>query len=346
MKTISLFNHKGGVSKTTTTFNLGWMLAEKGYKVILVDADPQCNLTGLVLGYKKYTELEDFYKENGNNNIRDGLAPAFESQPQLIQPVNCVDVEVGSGTGKLYLLPGNIRLSEYEVTLGIAQELSGSIQTLKNLPGAISYLLDKTAEQYAADFVLIDMSPSLGSINQNLLMTSDYFIVPAAPDYYSTMAIDSLASVLTKWGMWSKKAQEMAVLQEATYPYPQVIPKFLGVIIQNYRPRGGFPSKGFQHWIGELEKIVSSKFIPELRKISMLLHEKLYSDVLTRYTLETIPDFNTLIAKSQEFSTPVNALTDAQIQQTGTVLQVSKNSRDNFRKLFESMAEKVVKLIQ
>ena len=48
---IVLFNHKGGVSKTTTTFNLGWMLASKGKKVILVDTDPQCNLTGMVLGF-------------------------------------------------------------------------------------------------------------------------------------------------------------------------------------------------------------------------------------------------------------------------------------------------------
>ena len=46
VKKIALFNHKGGVSKTITTFNLGWMLATKGYQVILVDTDPQCNLTG------------------------------------------------------------------------------------------------------------------------------------------------------------------------------------------------------------------------------------------------------------------------------------------------------------
>lgn len=50
MKIIALFNHKGGVSKTTTTFNLGWMLAEQGHKTLIVDADPQCNLTALVLG--------------------------------------------------------------------------------------------------------------------------------------------------------------------------------------------------------------------------------------------------------------------------------------------------------
>lgn len=48
--TIAMFNNKGGVSKTTTTFNLGWMLAERGHTVVMIDADPQCNLTGMVLG--------------------------------------------------------------------------------------------------------------------------------------------------------------------------------------------------------------------------------------------------------------------------------------------------------
>jgi signal recognition particle GTPase len=79
-KRIALFNHKGGVSKTTTTFHLGWMLADKGYRVVLVDADPQCNLSGLILGYKGQTDFEAFYKTEPERNLRAGLAPAFESR--------------------------------------------------------------------------------------------------------------------------------------------------------------------------------------------------------------------------------------------------------------------------
>jgi chromosome partitioning protein len=59
-KSICLFNHKGSVSKTTTSFNLGWSLAKFGKKVLMVDLDSQCNLTGLALGYNKV--FSDFLK--------------------------------------------------------------------------------------------------------------------------------------------------------------------------------------------------------------------------------------------------------------------------------------------
>lgn len=61
---ISLFNNKGGVSKTITTFHLGWKLAEKGYKTLIVDTDPQCNLTGLCLNSDKNNKLDNFYNLN------------------------------------------------------------------------------------------------------------------------------------------------------------------------------------------------------------------------------------------------------------------------------------------
>ena len=66
---ISLFNHKGGVSKTTTAFNLGWMLARKDQRVIIVDCDPQCNLTGMVLGFEHLQSVDSI---EGWKEQRDG----------------------------------------------------------------------------------------------------------------------------------------------------------------------------------------------------------------------------------------------------------------------------------
>jgi len=343
IKRIALFNHKGGVSKTTTTFNLGWMLASKGKRVILVDTDPQCNLTGLVLGYKGPTELERFYETEEGRNFRFGLAPAFESRPSPVEPIDCISVE---GQDGLYLLPGHIRLSEYEVTLGIAQVLSESIHALQNLPGSISYLLEKTAEKFDTDYVLVDMNPSLSSFNQNLLMTSHYFLLPTNPDYFSVMAIDSLSSVLPNWRAWAEKASALPILKNAAYPFPDITPKFLGTIVQNYRPRSGAPSSGFQQWIDAIDNTVANRLAPELRKLGMMLPDQAYKEqgLGNGFCLATIPDFNTLITRSQATQTPVFALTPEQIGQTGVVLERTMKSRDNFQAIFSKLADDVIGL--
>jgi cellulose biosynthesis protein BcsQ len=337
---IALFNHKGGVSKTTTTFNLGWMLASQGSKVVIVDADPQCNLTGSVLGFKGATELEDLYVKHPENNIKAALAPAFESQPRAVEGVDCVEV---AGCPGLLLLPGHVGLAEYEVTLGIAQELSGSIQTLRNLPGSISWMLDRTAEKHDADFVLIDMSPGLGSINQNLFTTSDFFIVPTNPDFFSVMAIDSLSTVIPRWQDWAHRAIENPVLAEAAYPFPKPNSKFLGTIVQKFRPRGGKPSAAFQRWIDEIQERIEATLVPALESAGMTLPKDKYSGcgVNVDATLAVVSDFNSLIAASHEHQTPVFALTAEQIDHVGVVLEGSEASRDAFGVAFEEMAKRV-----
>ncbi len=340
---IALFNHKGGVSKTTTAFHLGWMLAVKGNKVILVDADPQCNLTGLVLDFKgEEDEFERVYESGEAHDIKSGLAPAFESRAVPLESVECFQVERQEG---LFLLPGHIGFSEYEVTLGIAQELSGSIQTLQNLPGAISALIDRTSEKYEADYVLIDMNPSLSSVNQNLLMTSDFFVVPTSPDYFSVMAINSLTRVIPQWKNWSARASSMPVLRDAVYPFPEITPKFLGTVMQNYRPRKGVPASAFQMWIDKINDVVSENLAPELQKLGMMLSENCYiQQRVDNYCLASVPDFNSLIAKSQEVRTPVFALTNDQIGQTGSVFATTVKSRERFKEIFSELADKVIGL--
>jgi len=345
-KKIALFNHKGGVSKTTTAFKLGWKLAEMGHRTVIADTDPQCNLTGMVLGFRGPEEVETFYTQDSENNLYAGLAPAFESRPSPIQPIPGVPV---SGRDDLVLLAGNIRLSEYETTLGIAQELSGSLQALQNLPGSIAHVLDISAEAIDAEYVVIDMSPGLGPINQNLIATSEYFLVPAAPDFFSVMAIDSLARVLPRWRAWSRQAATLDVLRNAAYAFPSVETRFLGTVVQNFRPRGGAPATSFQKWIDEMATAVAERLVPALRGADMLLREEQYqaaSVSMRSLNLVQIPDFNSLIALSQEHQKPVYALTQADTGQSGIVLQATLRNRDQFGALFDELAAKVVTLTQ
>jgi cellulose biosynthesis protein BcsQ len=342
-KIICLFNHKGGVSKTTTAFNLGWMMALEGKRVILADFDPQCNLTGMVMGFKKVDDLSAIYSGTPPNNVKDGLAPAFESQPRQIAPVECVAVQ---GVSNLFLLPGHIELAEYETTLGIAQELSGSLLALRNLPGSIRFLLDTTAAKYNADYILVDMSPSLGPVNQNLLTTSDFFIVPLHPDYFSAMALSSLAQVLPRWKAWADTAHSIEALSKADYPFPKPHPIFIGAVIQKYRPRMGKASKAFQNWIDQLIGGLRNTLVPVLNKCGMI-EAGLFESRLGLEPWDPIlevADFNSIIALSQEHQVPVFALTAEQVDQQGSVWDQTDKSMKVFFEAFKLCAERVFTL--
>jgi hypothetical protein len=195
---------------------------------------------------------------------------------------------------------------------------------------------------------LIDMNPSLGAMNQNLLMTSDYFILPSAPDYFSYMAIDSLTNVFPRWANWVDKAQSIEVLASATYPFPKGKPRFLGTIIQKYRPRGGVPTVGFQHWIDRMNSLVADSFLPLLEGLGMSLDSNKYAQLRPDYKdslcLAQIADFNTLIATSQKHQVPVFAIEDEMFGHVGTVLEIDQGKREEFRTVFKTLAEEVVSL--
>lgn len=339
-KVINLFNHKGGVSKTTTVFNLGWMLAERGHRVVMADFDPQCNLTGMVLGYQGIDDLQGAFRADPPNNIKDALAPAFESKPQRIVGAECYQV---NGNDRLFLLPGHIGLAEYDTTLGIAQELSGSLLALRNLPGSLRFALDQTADKYAADYVLVDMSPSLSPINQNLLMTGDHFIVPLHPDYFSSMALSSLSRTLPRWRQWAATAHSIPTLRDADYPFPAPSCTFIGAIVQKYRPRGGNATAAFQSWIDQLIRGLQEDLVPALTAAGMLD----VADFTNRAghppstPLVEMSDFNSLIAFSQEHQVPVYRLTADLVQREGAIWDRMEASMDVFRHAFENCAIKI-----
>lgn len=337
---VAFFNHKGGVSKTTTAFNLAWKLAERGRNVLLVDADPQCNLTGLVLGYSGETELENFYKSNAGQTLADGLRPAFESRPEPLQPLRPFSVPTRPG---LSIVPGHIDIAEYETTLGIAQELSGSIYALRNVPGSIIHLLKITADSVGADYIFVDLSPGLGPLNQNLVSVADWFVVPVKPDYFSLMALDSLGRVLPRWRRWAEQAAQLDALRDATYTFPIPQGKLLGTVMQNFTIKRGKPSKAFQEWIDRINNRMDGSVVPTLRKAGMALPEQIYQEAGLEegHALAVIANFQSLVAKSQKARTPVFALSDSQLAAGGTMLANYQKMRARFEDGFVQLADRV-----
>ena len=260
-KIISFFNHKGGVSKTTTAYHVAWMLSDKGYKVLMLDTDSQCNLTGLAIGEDSF---ERFYEVNPNNNIKSALDPAFLGQPTPIQAIDGVRVKEN-----LWLVPGHIDITEFDISLGMAHNFSTSMAILMNLPGAIYAFIQKMVDKYEIDYVLIDMNPSLSETNKNLLTISDYFIVPTAPDFFSQMALSTLASMVPKWKKWSLNAR--VFFRDSIYPFPEKDPKFLGIVMQNFTIRKGNPTQAFQGKIDSVVTKVQNTVIPAFELQDLVL---------------------------------------------------------------------------
>lgn len=350
MKQIAIFNHKGGVAKTTMTFHLAWMLATLGKRVMVVDCDPQCNLTGVFLGD---IDTEDYPFESESpqkpRNIRDAVRPAFESRPYMIEATQLLESQAQPG---LFLLPGHVALAEYESQLAVAHELSNTLSALQNIPGALHHAIRKAGDQYGIDYALIDMSPSLGAINQNLFMTSDAFILPMAPDLFSAMALRSLSRTLPKWAEWGRKAASNAILKAADYPFRPITPIYLGSTVNNFRKRArgdeeAKPTQAFQKWFARLAETKKTDLLVALESSRMLLPEAVYAEAHapTSDFLMEIGSLDGLIATAQELAKPVFAIDlGADTTFRGNVADTYQTKIDDVRQGFKSGAEKIITL--
>lgn len=346
MLKIAIFNHKGGVSKTTTCFNLGWALSNLGKKVLLVDADSQCNLTMYSLGEEKF---DSYYKDSPNSNIYSLLIPAFKSVPKLIEAADCIELK-----NSLFLLPGHLDFTENEVQLGISMQLSSAFGSMQNLPGAINYLVNQTAEKYAIDIVIYDLNPSLSAINQDIFETSDYFIIPTSPDLFSSMSIDSLNRVLVNWENWARNARSL--FAGSSYPLPEKTPKFLGYTINDFNLSSGRPQQSFQEFMKIISEKISNKLISTLSKYDMVLEESTYEkaylsmqasadnhhiEYYDHYCLAQFSNFNKLIALSNASSTPI-----FELELRNPAAEGQQRTLNWFKFLYKATANRVLELIE
>lgn len=339
-KVISIFNHKGGVSKTTTTYNLGWKLGNQGYKVLLVDGDPQCNLTGLLLK----DEFESYYTgDKKHNNLKDGVRPAFEGAPHPIKAIDCFSPSENSN---LFLIPGHMDLSEYDPSLSLSLNSNNAITTLQNLPGSFYELIRLCAEKYSIDFVIIDMNPGLSAINQTFFISSDAFIIPTNPDPFSIMALNTMQKILPRWKQWA--INSIPFFETATYPLPQKDCKFIGEIIQRFNLRNNKPAAAYNDTINEIHEFIEGAFINTLNRFNMVCDIEAAKSVgyIDSHCLAQIPEFGALIQRSHEYGLPIFSLSDDQMGTRGKVQDRMLEKQEDLNELFENMANAMVEIIK
>lgn len=164
-KVISILNFKGGVAKTTTTYNLGVALWLLGKRVLLIDTDAQCNLSGLI-GFDQTEGDATVYEWLLNDNQK---MPVYEQYPGL------------------YYVPASKDLRDIESYLMNKRSRENVLN--KKLSACLAPLSDGSLP---FDYVLIDCSPKEGIVNDNAMSASDYVIIPAECSGFSLQGMQNL----------------------------------------------------------------------------------------------------------------------------------------------------------
>jgi len=187
---ITIANQKGGVGKTTTTMNLGAALARSGRRVLLVDSDPQANLTSY-LGVTPGA---------GDWETTRTLDEVYLAKRAIDSSAKC-DFTAKTNHAGIQLVAAEKTLSGVELYL-----LSRSDKEL-----ILSRFLQSLAEQY--DDILIDTPPSVGLLTLNALCASDAVLIPVQPEFFSLEGIVKIRETIeTVRGRWNSKLGILGVL--------------------------------------------------------------------------------------------------------------------------------------
>lgn len=264
MTVVSVINYKGGVGKTTVTANLGAELAFRGHKVLMIDLDPQASLTF------SFVKPED-WKNNlaDTKTIKNWFKPSKKnSVKNFSQLINNVKPEL---RGKLDLIASHLDL--INVDLELATQLGGANlqqskeRFLKVHTNLINGINEFDQEEY--DYVLIDCPPNFNIVTKNAIVASDKILIPAKPDYLSTMGIDYLQRSLDSL---VKEYNEYCDVQNDE-DIEKINPEIVGVVFTMVQFYGQQPIAATRPFIDQTKQLGLDVFENHIRE-----NKTLYAD--------------------------------------------------------------------
>jgi cellulose biosynthesis protein BcsQ len=305
MISIAMFNNKGGVGKTTLTNNIASFISERRQKrVLVVDCDPQCNSTQLLMGEEYARELY----WNGNSET------SVTTISQILQPIEdgdsninnkIVPIKSSQTRFNVDLIPGSPKLSIIEDRLGAAwHELKGGDIGGIRKTNWNTFLLSALKDNY--DYIFYDLGPSLGSINRSVLIGCDCFLTPMGTDIFSILGIRNIAEWLDSWlslydnSLLLCEQRSSGSLEKFSIP-KQVKIKYgyVGYTIQQYitKSYGGVrrPTKAYEEIINSVPDEIE-------RSLGRFLKKNLAKEDLK---LGDVPHLYSLIPLAQSNSSPL-----------------------------------------
>lgn len=267
MKIVSIINYKGGVGKTTVTSNLAGELANRDFNILMIDLDPQASLTFSFV-------TPDYWKDNLANDrtIKNWFKPSSKSTPFPFGNLIFSPGEVQPYcSGKLDIIASHLDL--INVDLELATQLSGAnmqqakANFLKVHRRLLNGLHELDPESY--DIVLIDCPPNFNIVTKNALLASDFILIPAKPDYLSTMGIDYLNTSVQRL---VKEYNEYCQVDDGDDTEP-IDPKIAGILFTMVQFYGGQPIATIRPYIAQARRSDIDVFNNYIRENKTLFAE-------------------------------------------------------------------------
>jgi chromosome partitioning protein len=324
LKTIAFFNNKGGVGKTSLVFHVGWMMSMLGLRTIVIDLDPQANVTSMFLSTE---DIETLWQDQQDLTVYGSMKP-------LIRGVGDIKAEKPLQIEELlFLVPGDLSLSEVEDQLSETWPkcLSGDERAYR-VTTAFSRIIRGAAKaaQVDADVALLDVGPNFGAINRAALVAADYVIVPLSADMFSIKGLQNVGPTLRRWRRDWKDRIDRAP-PKLGFELPSGSMEAIGYVVSRYSILAGGPVQAFQKWLDRAPatyiRAVMDKEPPEA--ISIDTDEN---------KLARLKDYRSLMPMAQEARKPMFLLKPADGAIGGHLSAVAE-CRDDFRKLATRILE-------
>lgn len=364
MFSISIFNNKGGVGKTTLSFHFAHALALLGKKVLIVDLDPQCNLTILSMPDAKifsvWDQEEKFMSDFGefdslSLSARTKLVDAprsihFQLKPAEDGQTDFEEVPPPISIGEnISIIPGRLTLHSYEDKVGErwSNAYKGDPLAVRTITQIRTIAL-KYAEEGEYDFIIYDTSPSLGMLNRVILSMADGFIIPCLPDKFSLYGIKNIGTALKRW----KSEFDIILSLQAKsrrHLFPDQFVRFLGYTIYNARPYRQSPrlnrwdlASGHYHFAQAIPTTIKTEIAEEIR--DHLTDTELDEPIGGTAVMHT---HNTLPNMSQKYHLPIWALPDSPKvnSKDASTIRVNREIYDNTKGQYTKFAEDVIRRI-